>query len=472
MRLAVILGLTVLLLASIVSASNYQISIDPVNTSILPDQSALFKLQITNFDDVEQRFQVYTFDTDWVLRLDPPLTAVPEDTLQEHKLWVKPKRSAGFGTQGITVMIKQLRDRIISQESLIVHVRDPNRQPGVYAPSVQLIVNAPTDHDPNEPLGVTVNYRNRNFLNITEMTVQVVSPLFAMKEFTTQLGPRGEKSAELTFDLDPYQEPGEYPIRAVLVYLNDTINEGAKTIRVAEVENVAESLEDSGGLLRYVSTLTLENKGNVETEYDAKLPTNWFRNLFSTTEPKVSLTRVAGEAYHVWTVTLEPQEVLVVERSENYRLLALVIVLILAGVLVYYLTRSPVIAVKEVISLREEGEEGSSSLKVRLFVKNRTSKQLSNVSVIDRVPSIGKYAQQETLGTVSPTKVVKSPKKGTVLKWELDILEPFEERILSYGLDSKLKIVGKLRLPSGKIHFTTKHGKERVTYTKNTHYEE
>ena len=184
------------------------------------------------------------------------------------------------------------------------------------------------------------------------------------------------------------------------------------------------------------------------------------------------MEKIGGARYHVWSFTLAPKEIMKVSRVENYQILIAVIILAIAGVLAYYFTRSPIIAVKEAIALREEGEEGSSSLKIRLFVKNRTGGTLSGVSVIDKVPSIATYKAEETLGTVSPTKVVSSQKRGTVLKWELDLLEPYEERILSYSLVSQLKIVGKLRLPRGKIQFTSKGGKERVTFTKNVGYEE
>jgi hypothetical protein len=67
---------------------------------------------------------------------------------------------------------------------------------------------------------------------------------------------------------------------------------------------------------------------------------------------------------------------------------------------------------------------------------------------------------------------VTTEKKGTLVKWELDVLEPYEARNLNYNLASRLRILGSMRLPSAKVSFITKDGKERVTYTKNLIYNE
>jgi len=53
-------------------------------------------------------------------------------------------------------------------------------------------------------------------------------------------------------------------------------------------------------------------------------------------------------------------------------------------------------------------------------------------------------------------------KKGTIVKWELEALEPFEERIISYVVKTKMTIVGGYNLPIAKIQFMGKNNTERV----------
>ncbi|MBU0472429.1 MAG: hypothetical protein KKF65_07405, partial [Nanoarchaeota archaeon] len=109
-------------------------------------------------------------------------------------------------------------------------------------------------------------------------------------------------------------------------------------------------------------------------------------------------------------------------------------------------------------------EDGVENLKIRLFIKNRSRKTIEKVSVFDRVPGIAELVKQKTLGTIHPEKITKQEKKGTLIKWNLEQLEPYEERIVTYEVKSKLKIIGNISLPSSRTNFIDKN-KERNTYS-------
>lgn len=450
-------------------AVSYQIGVEPIDNSILSNESATFKLTITNFERTSQRFQIYTLDPNWVVRVEPPLSTVEPSSVQEHTLVIRPTSSISYGSEGMTVLVKHLDSGVIQKENLVIHVEDPNRQPGQFVPSVKLDLEKPAEIDPRQPFKIGVNLRNRNGLDIKNMTLEINSPLFE-KSMQLDLEPTGEKTLEFSFNLDPRQVSGEYNLNTKLLLDGKQVNEVKSSFTIATIKDMVENVADKDLFFRSETQVKVTNKGNGEDTHQIKLKTSLFRSIFSSTEPKVSTEKIGGERYYVWNVTLTPAESTTVTRVENYRLLIIILIIVFIAVLLYYLMRSPVIAVKETISLSDNGEK--SNLKVRIFIKNRTGKQLDAVSVIDRIPSIASYVPKETLGMVSPTKVVKTEKKGVMLKWELDILEPYEERILSYTLVSKLKIIGKLRLPNGKVHFNSKSGKERVTFTKNISYEE
>ena len=103
-----------------------------------------------------------------------------------------------------------------------------------------------------------------------------------------------------------------------------------------------------------------------------------------------------------------------------------------------------------------------NEMKVRVFVKNRSRRQVNRLRVIDRVPHIAEFITNAHLGTLQPSKVTKSERRGTIVRWDIDSLEPYEERIISYKIKSKLKIVGKMVLPPAKIKFHGRANRERV----------
>jgi hypothetical protein len=58
--------------------------------------------------------------------------------------------------------------------------------------------------------------------------------------------------------------------------------------------------------------------------------------------------------------------------------------------------------------------------------------------------------------------MLKNEKKGTLIKWQIATVEPFEERIISFRARTKMVIIGGLTLPSSKARFKAKTGNDRI----------
>ena len=55
--------------------------------------------------------------------------------------------------------------------------------------------------------------------------------------------------------------------------------------------------------------------------------------------------------------------------------------------------------------------------------------------------------------------------KGTLLKWNIDILEGFEERMITYKIKSKLSILGSLKLSPAVIKFKNSRGNIVISHS-------
>ncbi len=458
MRRFVLFAVVALLLVASVSAAKYELALQPIDNKILKNESASFQLTVTNFDSRPLRLQLFTVDPNWVLSYTPFTSEIPGKSLLDYNLTLTPTRDLGFGVRATSIRIRNLDTGDLIDRTLYIDFENPDQPRGVYVPSVALTADIPPSVEPGEPLRIDVGLRNRNARDLGSVTLYVDSDLFS-QQLAVPLGPLGELTQGLSFPIDEYERPGEYVVHVRVEFENETLNEVTKSFVVKERVRVETTPSGEGGLLTSRNSLFLKNTGNVATHYAARIKTSWFRRFFTTPTPGARLIIEGGERFYEWDVPLEPRETATVATQEDYRLLVVLIVFLILIVLSYYLFRSPIIAVKETLTL-EDGE-----LKVRLFIKNRTSRPVQGVVVLDRVPSIAKYVRKESLGALSPTKVVATEKKGTMLKWELDVLEPYEERILSYALKSQLQIVGKMRLPAAKVKYL-RAGRERVTFTK------
>jgi len=125
------------------------------------------------------------------------------------------------------------------------------------------------------------------------------------------------------------------------------------------------------------------------------------------------------------------------------------------------LFRSPVVLVKKTQVLRST-EGGINKLKVLLYIKNRSSQNVSNVRVIDIIPRLADFVEKNYEGTLNPS-VIKKLEKGTLLKWNINMLEPSEERIIYYNVQNKLSVLEGLTLPVAVAKFNVKGNIERST---------
>ena len=103
----------------------------------------------------------------------------------------------------------------------------------------------------------------------------------------------------------------------------------------------------------------------------------------------------------------------------------------------------------------ETKEGGISELKVLITLLNRSSSQLSDVHIIDRIPGIADLKPDHEVGTLRPSQVLHHDQQGTQLRWSIETIDPHEERILSYKIRTKLSVLGGLNLPP--LRLTYKH---------------
>jgi hypothetical protein len=194
-----------------------------------------------------------------------------------------------------------------------------------------------------------------------------------------------------------------------------------------------------------------------------KVDTNLFRNIFFTEEPKALHRREGGKSYLVWEFSLDPANETTITTVENYRIPVFALAAIIVIIILYFILRSPIVCAKDVHLI--PSKEGVSDIKIKIHVKNRTSLKLINIRVIDRIPAIAELVHSDKVGTLNPTKVIRDSRKGIIVRFDMHQLDPFEERIITYNIKSKLKIVGGLSLGPAKVKFETGKGIERKTFS-------
>jgi len=254
--------------------------------------------------------------------------------------------------------------------------------------------------------------------------------------------------------------PGKDTLEVVLIINNKSISKKIINYDIIEYSDFVASPDSIHQLFKTTTEYRIVNLGNIPKTDLFKVQTNIFEKLFISSEPNPTEVKLRQQ-YMGWELSLEPGEETTLIVTENYRPALYILLIIVVVTMVYFIYRSPVSIKKEAIVIGSS-EEGISDMKILLHVRNRSPDLIESITLTDMVPALAQLKKQKHIGTLAPSKILRHKKKGTIVKWELEALEPFEERIISYVIKTKMTIVGGYNLPIAKMQFMAKNNTERV----------
>lgn len=446
------------------ATDDFSVSMHADKNFIQPGEVAYYTLYVTNNQSVSDLFTASSADYDWIVDTTSQGDVLPGQT-QPILLELTPKPSATIGPHSIIVKVRSSNTGSFESLNVPVSLLPVNGTPGVYAPSIFLSAQVPQSVDPRNGLLLSVYLRNRNARQYATLTVEATSDIF-QKEYTTSLGPigdDGEKTNQITILLDKYTPPGEHDLNVQLLVDGQVVNEYKTQFTIESYNGTSISPSTNTVFFKEVTSYSISNDGNSEVTVYVSHPTNLLRRLFTDASADYTVKDVNGKSMLVFPVTLEPKQTAKIDVTENFRLLFILILLVALSVISYYIFRSPTVLRKEA-AITGANADGVSKLKIRIFIKNRSAKSIHGLHVVDKVTSMADVVKESTLGTLAPTKVITKKGHGTLVRWDIDTLEPFEERIITYSVSTQLNLIGDVYLPAAKAKFDQR-GRERASYS-------
>ncbi|MFW6014274.1 MAG: hypothetical protein ACOCQG_03820 [Candidatus Nanoarchaeia archaeon] len=438
---------------------------------IYQGQEAEFTLEITNEADEAKEVQLYfPQKSGWSYIASPMITQREVEAgetiytdvriLPVEKRLLPKKYNHPF-------RITDTKTGEIAQGSFQVYLRSGGITEE-YVPVINVNVDLPDEIKPTENAKLDITLANQNYLNISEYVLNIKSEKAPEnnEELRIPLKPMEtrQESIELQYPDTMSPQTDTITVEKSIPGRNRTYDTTTKELKILGYTDVKEERKTKDSFLKSYTTINLTNSGNAEAVEEITLASGLFSYFFTTTNPEYNIEKVDGYRYLAWELQINPGETKNIDVTVNYRPLFIIIILLIIGTAIYYFERSPVAIKKEIKKI--PGKEGETSrIKILLHLKNRTAKPQENITIIDKIPKIAKMETSSTLGTMQPSKVINNEKKGTIIKWDIPILEAHEERIISYQIYSKLEIVGSVSLDKAQAKFKNRRGKTSRTYS-------
>ncbi len=472
----ILLLLLLVVFCSTFASASFLVSSETRNEKIFPWEKTLFELKIKNNGNSEDTAIVYIpSNIEWTVITDPVYNKfkLKPGESTTVKVYIRP-----VDEEKIHFKQYNLPYYVISENTgrkypgvFTLFVRDPERVKG-YLPAIYMDVQLDKKLDPRNDAVLALNFVNKNRLNITGLKIEITSEINKANNQVKliNISPKGSKKLEFRISYDNLERPNKdvITITTSIPSMNITLDRVRRVVEILAYSNVDEQLSVKKSFFKKVENISFFNDGNIAAIKELVIKASVFKSLFVSSVPAYDIKYIGNERSLYWELKLEPQERKNVVIVTNYR--PLLVILFLAALLVagYFFLRSPIIIQKNcsIIKKRNKSHEKEiSRLKVILHIKNRTSNIMDDVVVVDRIPGIAELEDDFGLGTLRPTKIIKNEKRGTLLKWNIGSLEPYEERIISYKLSSKLNVIGEISLKQAMVKFKGRFGKTNKAYS-------
>ena len=461
------LGLVLMFLLLVpFSLAQLEVSVEPLRDSILLEDEASFNVTVKNLDSQETSIDVFSQDTDWILRRSPRITSLDGNQKKSFTLYLNPTSAVTTGPKGIDIFFKSLNDDEVISKVFYVYLGSDSLPFFDYSPSVKVNakINDINQVDPREKVNVKVELKNRNPLKFDELKIILSSNFFSTQK-TIELGPFEETTEYFEFSVDNSLKPQTDYVYVQLIRGNDTFEDESFTYEIVPFSPFfKKEVNTKEFFMGESNNVTFTNVGNINKEEVFKVPVNLFSKYFYSFEPVGEYVVEGNDRYYVWDINLDSREKYNIYYVKDFRLLFYLILGAILGVIFYFLFRSPIVLKKEVFKVQKR-EGGIYELKVILYVKNRSRRVVNNLQLFDRVPHLAEVIRESYLGSIKPDRILKDKNKGSLIKWLIPNVESLEERIITYKIRSKFTILGKLSLPRARSKFVTKSSKIRVTYS-------
>ncbi len=446
------------LLISVALASGIDITVPDSIIAVYINQHNTINVTVRNTQNIADSLIISVWPTQWISVSQYGISLDPNET-RTVTLLIDPPRQMDRGIYQIDVIAKSASTSASDKKTLLIELK---RDLELFISSLKLnsqVFNLGDDLGSN----IIVTNLNTKSERTIILTTEIVKNDLVIEKFDDEvtISPNSAETIVNNIRIKNTLEYGSYKLKVELKDLSGKVlDEKELAFNVKRSEDFSKDKKTEFGLFYLTTSIIVTNKGNVP---DAKytltesIPLH-FKNFFFPDIEPTAQQEVDGRIVYTWELTsLKPGETRTTLYQIRFTNVVVAILLIGLGLYIFnYFYFRPNIMKRHPRIISQPQEE-----MIHLHVKNRSRREIKNVTVKDYVPPLARVIKK--FDTIEPQ--IKLTTKGTVLKWKIDKLSPSEEIVLSYKIVPVMEIPGGLKLPSA--HFTYEGGRHIIDSVAN-----
>jgi hypothetical protein len=416
--------------------ADVSLSTTPVSSAIDWNGTAMYKVTVVN-SGISDIFRLRPATFEWgTVRFDDYALYVA-GTATTNVL-VQPPRDILMGSYAVEIMALSNSNASIRGSGLLMLTILSE------LPHVEPSWSISSTIEPGKT-NVTLILRNAGSTDVSGITAKLTSPLLKTPvEFNVGNMARGEAKLvwNTILDIPLNTLAKDYDFTLTVFKDGDYVMDYVHKVNVLEKESVNVTVLKEPKFLGKKYTVTIENVGNTLADNYYKITVPSWQRFFieGKVRPVISVDDDTAEAAWPYSLPLGASTTLIYTISFLPLLAILISALLLLYAVFWYFGQG--------LSISKELMHAERALKVKLHIKNNSTRPQRNIIVEDSIPTPLTLSRE--FATLHPTAIKKSDGAVKVL-WKFDVIWPHEEKILTYNMKSSLAISGMVMLPAAKI---------------------
>lgn len=429
--------LITLLIAVSTAVTAFPVELEVVDRTASIDSPAVFNVTVENDYASEDRFRISSiqspplvstwFDYDYSKTIE----AGERDTF---RIEVTPEENAIQQNYAFTVNLRSFQND--DSQKLESFFTVQNR----YDLKIASFQIQKDKIKPGDIVEVSATIENTASETLDNFTVEAEGFNSSVEKQGAVLGSGDSIRYSFELDVPEGRMPGEESVSLKVYNNGEKAQSSSQKVEVEEVRNVERNAIQEDMLLVKTETVEMKNTGNIKAEETIERTLPVYIDPLTTFEPKPEEETEGADQHYKWNVELEPGESKKVSYTVSYMPALGFIALLFLGVLGFRKLQTDL-----KVSKHAENREGE--VKVRIELQNNSSTSLTDLKVKDFVPDIAEVSQNFDMAR----PVVTKTSSGTRLEWDIESLEPGEQRIFEYTITPLVEVEGGVKLDSTEV---------------------
>ncbi len=222
---------------------------------------------------------------------------------------------------------------------------------------------------------------------------------------------------------------------------NETVESFSRTIRVGSERRIQRSESVKNKIFIYTKQIKAENQGNVRTNItlNETIP-SYLKPIVAFEEKPDREIQVGGDTMYIWKFQSSPGEDAIISYTFNYWIPGVALVMLIIGL-------TGLKALQRTALFTKSVKVDENGVKVFLGVENISNRSLKDVEVKEFIPDIASVEREFSMAK----PVVRKTNNGTRLSWEIEELEPGDQRVFEYRIKPIVEVEGGITLPRAEL---------------------